>query len=138
LTFRQAVHRSYSLDLHAGDVLLAFTDGVTEAHSPEDVEIGDERLENLLREIAHLSAVEIAARVSGPTSFSWLPPVLRRGLILTHCAPWNDRQIQPPLPTRGPCRRECRKCKDACVEADARAEGEDRHEREPRQARRKS
>jgi sigma-B regulation protein RsbU (phosphoserine phosphatase) len=53
-----------SVDLQAGDVLIAFTDGLTEAHSPDETEFGDERLERLLRQIAHLPAVEIASRVS--------------------------------------------------------------------------
>jgi len=47
-----------------GDVLLAYTDGVTEAHNPESVEFGEDRLKALLGEAAHLSADEIRARIS--------------------------------------------------------------------------
>jgi serine phosphatase RsbU (regulator of sigma subunit) len=50
--------------LHPGDVLLVFTDGVPEAHSPDNEEFGDERLRALLRDVAHLAAHEISARIS--------------------------------------------------------------------------
>jgi phosphoserine phosphatase RsbU/P len=53
-----------TVDLCPGDVLLAYTDGVTEAHSPDEVEFGEERLKALLREVAHLSANEIRARIA--------------------------------------------------------------------------
>jgi sigma-B regulation protein RsbU (phosphoserine phosphatase) len=59
LTYEEA-----TVDLAAGDVLVAFTDGVTEAHSPDDAEFGEERLKRLLREVAHLSAAEITAQLS--------------------------------------------------------------------------
>jgi sigma-B regulation protein RsbU (phosphoserine phosphatase) len=47
-----------------GDILLAFTDGVPEAHNPEDEEFGEERLQQLLRRTAHLPVNEISARLS--------------------------------------------------------------------------
>jgi predicted permease len=53
-----------TVDLCSGDVLLAYTDGVTEAHDPDSVEFGEERLKALLTEIAHLSADEIRARLA--------------------------------------------------------------------------
>ena len=53
-----------TVELCAGDVLLAFTDGVPEAHNPEDEEFGEERLQQLLRQTAHLPATEISARLS--------------------------------------------------------------------------
>ena len=37
-----------------GDVLLAYTDGVVEAHNPENEAFGEERLQQLLRQTAHL------------------------------------------------------------------------------------
>ncbi len=52
------------MDLCPGDVLLAFTDGVPEAHNPENEEFGEERLQQLLRQTAHLPANEISARLS--------------------------------------------------------------------------
>jgi len=59
LTFEES-----SLDLRAGDVLVAFTDGVTEAHNPQQVEFGEERLKDILRATAHLPAADICARIS--------------------------------------------------------------------------
>jgi phosphoserine phosphatase RsbU/P len=53
-----------TVELCAGDVLLAFTDGVPEAHNPENEEFGEERLQQLLRETAHLPADKISARIS--------------------------------------------------------------------------
>jgi sigma-B regulation protein RsbU (phosphoserine phosphatase) len=53
-----------AVDLCPGDVLLAFTDGVTEAHNPRDEEFGEERVKTLLRETADLSVHEISARMT--------------------------------------------------------------------------
>ena len=53
-----------TVELCPGDVLLAFTDGVPEAHNPENEEFGEERLQLLLRQTAHLPANEISARLS--------------------------------------------------------------------------
>ncbi len=49
--------------LEPGDVLVAFTDGVPEAQNPAEEEFGDERLKGLLKQIAHLDAKDIAARL---------------------------------------------------------------------------
>jgi sigma-B regulation protein RsbU (phosphoserine phosphatase) len=53
-----------TVDLCSGDVLLAYTDGVTEAHNPDHEEFGEDRLKALLREIADLSADDIRARIA--------------------------------------------------------------------------
>jgi phosphoserine phosphatase RsbU/P len=53
-----------TVELRRGDVLLAFTDGVPEAHDPENEEFGEERLQQLLRRIADLPANEINLRIS--------------------------------------------------------------------------
>ncbi len=47
------------LKLRSGDVLVACTDGVIEAHDPPGEEFGEARLAQILTENAHLSAVEI-------------------------------------------------------------------------------
>jgi len=56
-------------ELAAGDRLLLFTDGVTEARNPEGEEFGDARLVRLLREMGNSSAQElqkaILAQVGG-------------------------------------------------------------------------
>ena len=54
-----------------GDVLLAFTDGVPEAHNPENEEYGEDRLQQLLCQTAHLPADEISARI-GAEMKNWI------------------------------------------------------------------
>ena len=62
--FPQMAFEEAFIDLKSGDVIVAFTDGVTEALSPDGREFGDDRLKQLLRGVVHLSAPEISARVS--------------------------------------------------------------------------
>jgi putative ABC transport system permease protein len=62
--FPEMAYEEATVELCPGDVLLAFTDGVPEAHSPENEEFGEERLQLLLRQTAHLPAYEIGARIS--------------------------------------------------------------------------
>ncbi|MFH1689524.1 MAG: PP2C family protein-serine/threonine phosphatase [Candidatus Eisenbacteria bacterium] len=57
--------------LRAGDDLVLYTDGITEAANPEDEMFGEERLEQLLIEHRHSSAREIEERVySSITNFA--------------------------------------------------------------------
>ena len=60
-----------TVELCPGDVLLAFTDGVPEAHNPETEEFGEARLQQLLRQAAHLPADEISARISAEMT-NWI------------------------------------------------------------------
>jgi sigma-B regulation protein RsbU (phosphoserine phosphatase) len=62
--FPEMGYEEATVELCPGDVLLAFTDGVPEAHNPENEEFGEERLQQLLRDTAHLPADEISARIS--------------------------------------------------------------------------
>jgi len=62
--FPDAPYEDATVALSPGDVLLAFTDGVPEAHNPENEEFGEERLKQLLRQTAHLAADEISARIT--------------------------------------------------------------------------
>ena len=62
--FPEMEYEEATVELCSGDVLLIFTDGVPEAHNPENEEFGEERLQQLLRETAHLPANEIGARLS--------------------------------------------------------------------------
>jgi sigma-B regulation protein RsbU (phosphoserine phosphatase) len=58
--------QSYEEDVIAtapGDRLLLFTDGVTEATSPDDEEFGDRRLVTLLQESRHLGAKRLTEQV---------------------------------------------------------------------------
>jgi sigma-B regulation protein RsbU (phosphoserine phosphatase) len=57
--FRSCLYEQETVQLQSGDVLLAFTDGVTEALNPEGEEFGEERLEELLRASTHMSADEV-------------------------------------------------------------------------------
>jgi sigma-B regulation protein RsbU (phosphoserine phosphatase) len=45
--------------LRRGDVLVACTDGVIEAHNPQGEEFGEERLAEILTASADLSAIEL-------------------------------------------------------------------------------
>ena len=60
----QASYEEATLNLRPGDVLVAFTDGVTEALNPKEEEFGEERLKDLLRQLVHLPANEMSARIS--------------------------------------------------------------------------
>jgi putative ABC transport system permease protein len=62
--FPEMVYEEATVELWPGDVLLAFTDGVPEAQNPENEEFGEERMQLLLRQTAHLPAKEISARLS--------------------------------------------------------------------------
>jgi phosphoserine phosphatase RsbU/P len=62
--FPQMTYEEASVQLRSGDVLVAFTDGVTEALNASEEEFGEERLKNLLRGVIHLPAGEISSRIS--------------------------------------------------------------------------
>ncbi|HWF45679.1 MAG TPA: SpoIIE family protein phosphatase, partial [Bryobacteraceae bacterium] len=61
--FAQSKYEESSVDLKSGDVLIAFSDGVTEAHNPLDDEFGDDRLKNVLRRNAHLPITEMSSQI---------------------------------------------------------------------------
>ena len=60
---KTASYEECQLELCSGDVLLAYTDGVTEAWSVDGEEFGEERLEAALRDSLHLPAARIADSV---------------------------------------------------------------------------
>lgn len=62
--FPSASYEEAIVDLHSGDVLLAFTDGVTEALNANEEEFGEERLKNLVQGLAHLPVQEMTAHIS--------------------------------------------------------------------------
>lgn len=62
--FPQARYEEAAINLESGDVLIAFTDGVTEALNPSEEEFGEDRLKALLREVAHLPVQEMSATIS--------------------------------------------------------------------------
>ena len=62
--FPQMAYEEATVSLQSGDVLVIFTDGVTEAMNERDEEFGEERLKALLPEILCLPVGEISARIS--------------------------------------------------------------------------
>jgi serine phosphatase RsbU (regulator of sigma subunit) len=62
--FPQMAYEQATVDLQPGDVLVAFTDGVTEALNASEEEFGEARLKALLQGVLHLPATEISARIS--------------------------------------------------------------------------
>ncbi len=69
--FPETEYEEATVELFPGDVLLVFTDGVPEAHNPDTEEFGEERLQALLRQTAHLSADEISARIAAEMT-NWI------------------------------------------------------------------
>ena len=61
--FPDAPFEQASVPFGAGDRLLMFTDGVSEAHGPDDAEFGEKRLESLLREGRGESASSLRRRI---------------------------------------------------------------------------
>jgi predicted permease len=62
--FPQTRYEEGTLALHTGDVLIVFTDGVTEALNPGDEEFGEDRLKDLLRLVGTLPIEEMSARIA--------------------------------------------------------------------------
>ena len=62
--FPQTGYEEGTLALNTGDVLIVFTDGVTEALNPADEEFGEERLKDLLRMVGPLPVEEMSARIT--------------------------------------------------------------------------
>ncbi len=54
-----------TVQLEPGDLLMLFTDGVSEAHNPQEEEFGDARLKELLRRYRHLPVNEMSSAVLG-------------------------------------------------------------------------
>ncbi|HKP73285.1 MAG TPA: SpoIIE family protein phosphatase, partial [Pyrinomonadaceae bacterium] len=61
--FESFFYEEEMIQLQSGDLLVAYTDGVTEALSPGGEEFGEERLRDLLTAAPHLSAEEMRDRV---------------------------------------------------------------------------
>lgn len=59
----QCYYECDTVPLETGDVLVAYTDGVTEAFNPQGEEFGEVRLQELIVRNAHLSATEISAAI---------------------------------------------------------------------------
>ena len=62
--FPQTRYEEGTLALHAGDVLIVFSDGVTEALIWADEEFGEDRLERGPRAVAALPVEEMSAQIA--------------------------------------------------------------------------
>ena len=61
--FPQAAYQQETVRLHPGDVLVSFTDGVSEAMNEVEEEFGEQRIESLIRNNIELSAAELCQLV---------------------------------------------------------------------------
>ncbi|HLA11345.1 MAG TPA: GAF domain-containing SpoIIE family protein phosphatase [Pyrinomonadaceae bacterium] len=61
--FRETRYHEYYLSLEPGEILVLYTDGVTEAMNPKGEEFGRDRLARAVKSVAHLSARELIAAV---------------------------------------------------------------------------
>ena len=62
-TFLDLPYEQETIQAESGDVLVAYTDGVTEALNPEGIEYGEERLRSVIAESLHLAARELAETI---------------------------------------------------------------------------
>src|SRR6185503_6984893 len=60
---RDCVYEHETLTMQRDDVLVAYTDGVSEARNPEGEEFGEERLVRVVTSNAHLSADELREQI---------------------------------------------------------------------------
>jgi sigma-B regulation protein RsbU (phosphoserine phosphatase) len=61
--FEDCLYEQETVSLESGDLLLAYTDGLTESLNAEGLEFGEERLRKTLAALAHLSADEVRRHV---------------------------------------------------------------------------
>ena len=61
--FEDCKYEQETFQMHTNDLLLLYTDGLSEAMSPEGEEFGESRIEELLSACAHLPAQEIRDRI---------------------------------------------------------------------------
>ena len=62
--FPKVVYKETTIALHPGDVLVFYTDGVTEAHDADDNEFGLEKLVDLVRTHRNLPAAQMVRRIA--------------------------------------------------------------------------
>ena len=61
--FDECEYLQETIDLESGDIMIAYTDGVTEAYNSAGEEFGEERLRDTVGRSAHLSAQELSDRI---------------------------------------------------------------------------
>ena len=60
---RDCVYEHETLTMQSDDILVAYTDGVSEARNPEGEEFGEARLAQLVTSSAHLGADDLRERI---------------------------------------------------------------------------
>jgi sigma-B regulation protein RsbU (phosphoserine phosphatase) len=63
--FPEVQYEEAQVDLSSGDLLVAFTDGITEALDAEGREFGEQRLKDFLRSATGRTADEISSSLAG-------------------------------------------------------------------------
>jgi serine phosphatase RsbU (regulator of sigma subunit) len=69
--FEEMPYESASVELQSGDLLVAFTDGVTEALDASGDEFGEERLKDLLRSVRGATAADVASHLAAAMT-AWI------------------------------------------------------------------
>lgn len=61
--FHASVYEQECIQMHSGDLLVAYTDGVTESFNADGEEFGEQRLRSLLASSSHFSAKELTEKI---------------------------------------------------------------------------
>ncbi|MBD0373388.1 MAG: SpoIIE family protein phosphatase [Pyrinomonadaceae bacterium] len=61
--FEDCVYEEATITLESGDLLVAYTDGLTESFNADGTEFGEERLREVLQQNSHLSARDLGERI---------------------------------------------------------------------------
>jgi sigma-B regulation protein RsbU (phosphoserine phosphatase) len=61
--FQDCCYEQETIQMHAGDLLIAYTDGVTEAWNPNEEEFGEARLRGVLAESMDMSAHDLTDKI---------------------------------------------------------------------------
>ena len=61
--FSDCVYEQETIQIQSGDLLVAYTDGVTEARNADDQEFGESRLRQVIDLSMHLPAQELSQKI---------------------------------------------------------------------------
>jgi sigma-B regulation protein RsbU (phosphoserine phosphatase) len=61
--FSDCKYEQETIQMERGDVLVAYTDGVTEAFNSNEEQFGESRLREIIASSAHLSATELSEEI---------------------------------------------------------------------------
>ena len=61
--FNDCAYEQETIQMESGDLLVAYTDGVTEARNADDQEFGEENLQHIIDAMAHVPAQELSERI---------------------------------------------------------------------------